>query len=101
MLEGIRVIELGGFITAPLAAMMLADLGADVIKIEPPDGDSFRRGHGSLYGSTFIAYNRNKRSGGLDPNDGEAARKLEKPGGGRGVLVDYFRPGALVKLGLE
>ncbi len=62
MLTGIRVIDLGAFITAPLAGMMLADLGADVIKVEPPDGDPFRRGHGGTYGATFVAYNRNKRS---------------------------------------
>ncbi len=47
MLEGLRVIDLGSFITAPLAAMMLGDLGADVIKIERPEGDPFRRSDGT------------------------------------------------------
>jgi formyl-CoA transferase len=101
MLEGIRVIELGAFITAPLAAMMLGDLGADVIKIEPPEGDSFRRGHGSLYGSTFIAYNRNKRSLVLDLNQETPRAALRKLVSRADVLIDNFRPAALQKLGLD
>ena len=101
MLEGIRVVELGAFITAPLAAMMLGDLGADVIKIEPPEGDSFRRGHGSLYGATFIAYNRNKRSVVLDLTQDKARRTLKKLVAGADVLIDNFRPTALKKLGLD
>ena len=101
MLEGIRVIEMGAFITAPLAAMMLGDLGADVIKIEPPEGDSFRRGHGSLYGSTFLAYNRNKRSVVLDLTDAVARRTLGKLVAGADVLIDNFRPEALKKLGVD
>lgn len=101
MLEGIRVIELGAFITAPLAAMMLGDLGADVVKVEPPEGDLFRRGHGGLYGSTFIAYNRNKRSLVLDLNDETARATLKTLVAGADVLIDNFRPAALKKLGLD
>ena len=66
MLSGIRVIDLGSFITAPLAAMMLGDLGADVIKVERPEGDPFRNSHGGQYGATFLAFNRNKRGIVLD-----------------------------------
>jgi len=63
VLKGVRVIELGTMITAPLAGMMLADLGADVIKVERPDGgDPFRSFRGGLYSPQFIAFNRNKRS---------------------------------------
>jgi crotonobetainyl-CoA:carnitine CoA-transferase CaiB-like acyl-CoA transferase len=101
MLEGIRVIEMGAFITAPLAAMMLGDLGADVIKVESPEGDSFRRGHGGLYGSTFIAYNRNKRSLVLDLNAEKPRRTLRKLIARADVLIDNFRPAALRKLGLD
>ena len=101
MLDGIRVVDLGAFITAPLAGMMLADLGADVIKIEPPDGDPFRRGHGGTYGATFIAYNRNKRSLVLDLNQAKDRRTLERLVLRSDVLLDNFRPSALARLGLD
>ena len=55
MLHGIRVIELGTVITAPLTGMMLGDLGADAIKVERPEGDPFRRSHGDAYGPMFVA----------------------------------------------
>ena len=74
MLEGVRVIELGNFITGPLAAMMLADLGAEVIKVERPEGDPFRRGHGSTYGPAFVAYNRNKKSVVIDTGSASATQ---------------------------
>jgi crotonobetainyl-CoA:carnitine CoA-transferase CaiB-like acyl-CoA transferase len=72
VLSGIRVIEQGTFITGPCAGMMLADLGADVIKIESPDGDPYRSYQGDRYSPHFQAYNRNKRSIALDLKvDGE------------------------------
>ena len=101
MLEGIRVFELGAFITAPLAGMMLADLGADVIKVESPDGDPFRRGHGGTYGATFLAYNRNKRSLVLDLNEAPAQQTLVQLLARADVLVDNFRPGVLARMGLD
>ncbi len=101
MLEGIRVIDLGAFITAPLAGMMLADLGADVIKVEPPEGDPFRRGHGGLYGATFVAYNRNKRSLALDLGTAKGQRRLARLVARADVLLDNFRPGVLQRLGLD
>src|ERR1700761_5718007 len=61
-LTGIRVVEQGTFITGPFAGMLLADLGADVIKIESPDGDPYRSYQGSQYSPHFQAYNRNKRA---------------------------------------
>ena len=100
MLEGIRVVELGNFITGPLAAMMLADLGAEVIKVERPEGDPFRRGHGSTYGPAFAAYNRNKKSIVLDTATPQGRASLAALVDTADVLIDNFRPGVLEKLGL-
>ena len=79
LLAGIRVVEQGTFITGPCAGMMLADLGADVIKIESPDGDPYRAYQGGQYSPHFQAYNRNKRSLALDmkqPADRELFERL-------------------------
>lgn len=100
MLHGIRVIELGTVITAPLTGMTLGDLGADVIKVERPEGDPFRRSHGDAYGPTFVAYNRNKRSIVLDLTTEEDRSGLLKLIDGADVLLDNFRPTVLGKLGL-
>src|ERR1700741_5479495 len=63
VLEGVRVVEMGTFITGPAAAMFLADMGADVIKVESPDtGDPFRAFKGGLYSPHFQTYNRIFRS---------------------------------------
>src|ERR1700685_1722625 len=72
-LTGIRVLEQGTFITGPCAGMLLADLGADVIKVESPDGDPYRAYQGVQYSPHSQAYNRNKRSLALNmkqPDDG-------------------------------
>src|ERR1700730_17920188 len=66
VLQGVRVIEQGTFITGPCAGMMLADLGADVVKIESPEGDPYRSYQGDQYSPHFQAYNRNKRSIAVD-----------------------------------
>jgi crotonobetainyl-CoA:carnitine CoA-transferase CaiB-like acyl-CoA transferase len=76
VLKGVRVVELGTMITAPLAGMMLADLGAEVIKVEHPEGgDPFRSFRGGLYSPHFVAYNRVKRSNKLDLRN-EACRDV-------------------------
>src|SRR3954463_6267286 len=67
-LSGVRVVEQGTFITGPCAGMMLADLGADVIKVESPTGDPYRSYQGEMFSPHFQAYNRNKRSIALDLN---------------------------------
>ncbi len=66
VLSGIRVVEQGTFITGPCAGMMLADLGADVVKVESPSGDPYRAYQGGQFSPHFQAYNRNKRSIALD-----------------------------------
>jgi len=101
MLQGVRVIDLGSFITAPLAAQLLGDLGADVIKIERPSGDPFRRSDGSYYSATFQAYNRNKRSIVIDSRT-EAGRAAQlKLIDGADVVIDNYRTPVLKKLGLD
>ena len=65
-LDGVRVLELGGFITGPYASMLLADMGASVIKVERPEGDPFRAFRDGLYSPNFVGFNRNKRSLQLD-----------------------------------
>jgi len=67
VLDGIRIVEQGTFITGPCSAMMLADLGADVIKVEAKgNGDPYRSFKKGFYSAHFQAYNRNKRAIGLD-----------------------------------
>ena len=99
-LDGIRVVEFSHMIMGPSCGLILADLGADVVKIEPtPNGDNTRRLNGSGAGF-FPTYNRNKRSIMLDlkaPEGLEVARKLVA---GADVLVENFRPGALDRMGL-
>src|SRR5262245_66159606 len=101
-LAGIRVIELTTMITGPLAGMLLADLGAAVIKIEnPAGGDPFRSFRGGRYGGHFIAYNRSKRSLTLDLRAQAASDVFLKLVRDADVLIDNFRPGVLDRLGLE
>lgn len=102
LLQGIRVLELGQIITAPLAGMMLADLGADVIKIENPDGgDPFRAFRGGAYSPHFTAYNRNKRSMTLNLRADEGKRLALRLIEGADVLLENFRPDVLPRLGLD
>jgi crotonobetainyl-CoA:carnitine CoA-transferase CaiB-like acyl-CoA transferase len=101
MLEGVRVLELGTTITAPLAAMLLADLGADVIKIERPEGDPFRSFRGGKYSPHFIAFNRNKRSVVLDLTQPSERHKLHELLATADVLIDNVRPNVLPRVGLE
>ena len=99
-LEGIRVIEFSHMVMGPSAGLVLADLGADVIKVEPVAGDKTRtlRGSGAGY---FAMYNRNKRSIRIDLKSDEgrhAAKRLVRTAD---ILVENFRPGAMDKLGLD
>jgi crotonobetainyl-CoA:carnitine CoA-transferase CaiB-like acyl-CoA transferase len=101
-LAGIRVIELANFIAGPLAGTLLADMGADVVKVEPPQGDMGRatppiRNDESV---SFVALNRNKRSLVLDLKRPEAIEILLKLAAKSDVFLEAYRPGALDKLGL-
>ena len=105
-LAGIRVVDLSTVLAGPYATMVLADLGADVIKVEPPDGDSTRGwgppwvGDGpSRTAAYYLAVNRNKRSLRLDlkaPEGSEVLRRLLIEGD---VLVENLRAGSLDRMG--
>ena len=100
VLEGIRVIEQGTFITGPAAGMMLADLGADVIKVEQPGtGDPFRAFKGGLYSPHFQTYNRNKRSSALNPKEPADLAIFDELIASADVYIQNFRPGAAERLG--
>ncbi len=99
-LKGVKVLEHGTFITGPCAAMLLADMGADVVKVELPGaGDPFRAFRGGLYSPHFQTYNRNKRSIELDtrkPADREAFERLVSEAD---VYIQNFRPGFAESIG--
>ena len=102
-LDGLLVLDLTNFLSGPYCAMLLGDLGADVIKVERPDGgDDARRMPPFVDGRSqpFAVWNRNKRSMTADlkkPEDVELVRQLALRAD---VLVENFRPGTLARLGL-
>lgn len=99
-LHGIRIVEQGTFITGPCCGMMLADLGADVIKIETPGtGDPYRSYQTGIYSPHFQAYNRNKRSITLDLKSPEDARLRDQLVATADVFIQNFRPGAAERMG--
>jgi crotonobetainyl-CoA:carnitine CoA-transferase CaiB-like acyl-CoA transferase len=101
VLAGLRVLDFGSFITAPYAAMLLAEMGADVVKIERPGGDPFRAFNGGLYSSHFQAHNRNKRSVVLDYAAPGAAAAVEALLKQADAMVLNVRPGVEERLGLS
>jgi len=100
ILESVRVVELGTYITGPAAGMHLADLGADVIKVERPGtGDPFRAFKGGLYSPHYQTYNRNKRSIALDTKDPGDLAVLHELVATADVFIQNFRPGVADRLG--
>jgi crotonobetainyl-CoA:carnitine CoA-transferase CaiB-like acyl-CoA transferase len=98
-LAGTRVVEQGTFITGPCAGMMLADLGADVIKIESPEGDPYRSYQNGQYSPHFQAYNRNKRSLALDLKSARDRQLFDGLVREADVFIQNFRPGTADRLG--
>jgi crotonobetainyl-CoA:carnitine CoA-transferase CaiB-like acyl-CoA transferase len=99
-LTGLRVIEFTHMVMGPTCGMVLADMGAEVIKIEPVDGDRTRRLLGAGAGF-FPMFNRNKKSIGIDlhsPRGAEVARKLCATAD---VVAENFKPGTMAKYGLD
>ncbi len=100
-LEGVHVIEIASYVTGPFAALLLADMGADVVKIEQPgQGDPFRGWGDRLYSATFCSLNRNKKSVTLDIRREEARDIFLKLAAGADIVIENFRPGTLEKRGL-
>jgi formyl-CoA transferase len=93
-LDGIRVVDLTSYIAGSYAAMMLADLGAEVVKVESPEGDSFRELPG------FFGWNRGKRSIALDLKTPEGREIVERLAARSDVLMENMRPGVAERLGV-
>jgi crotonobetainyl-CoA:carnitine CoA-transferase CaiB-like acyl-CoA transferase len=100
VLSDIRVLEHGTFITGPAAGMLLADLGADVLKVElPGTGDPFRAFRGELYSPHFQTYNRNKRSVTLNTKTPADLARFDELIAEADVYIQNFRPGVAENIG--
>ena len=109
-LAGVRAIELGQIAAGPFAGSLLADLGADVVKVERPDGGDGMRSwpplstagdDGTPYSENFASLNRNKRSVALDLKDRGGVDRLLRLADVADVLVENYRPGVLARLGAD
>lgn len=99
-LVGVKILDLSRLVAGNTLTMTLADLGADVLKIEPPAGDTLRDWKVRGMSTAWKAYSRNKRSLCLDFHSAEASRILIDLAAQAHVLVESFRPGTLEKMGL-
>lgn len=99
-LAGLRVVEFTHMVMGPTCGMVLADMGAEVIKVEPIDGDRTRRllGAGSGF---FPLFNRNKKSIGIDLHDPVGAEVARKLCASADVVAENFKPGTMAKYGLD
>ena len=108
-LKGIRVLEFGQFAAGPFTGSLLADLGADVVKVERPDGGdgmrtwppvSYGEADGAPFSENFASINRNKRSLAVDLKDGQSVARLKELAAACDVVIENYRPGVLQRLGL-
>ena len=100
-LSGITIFEFANYVSGPYAGMMLADLGAEVIKIEGPDGGDPFRGWGAAdYSATFGSVNRNKKSVVLDLKSAGGLAAARALAGTADILIENYRAGAMERLGL-
>ncbi|CAL9348041.1 CaiB/BaiF CoA transferase family protein [Streptomyces sp. enrichment culture] len=104
-LSGVLVADFGRVLAAPYATMLLADLGADVIKVEHPEGGDDTRAWGPPYAhgeaTYYLSVNRNKRSLALDLRDLDGRRRAAELVRRADVLFENFRPGTMAKYGLD
>ena len=102
-LDGYRIVDLTSMISGPLATMILADQGADVIKVENPDGGDHTRAANNRrngFSASFLNNNRNKRSIALDLKDPSGGQALLRLLATADVFVQNFRPGVADRMGL-
>jgi crotonobetainyl-CoA:carnitine CoA-transferase CaiB-like acyl-CoA transferase len=103
-LEGIRIIDLTSMLSGPWATMILADQGADVIKVEEPRAGDHTRSYGNRkngFSASFLNLNRNKRSVAIDLKTEKGVDLLKRLAAGADVLVQNFRPGVVERLGID
>jgi formyl-CoA transferase len=103
-LEGIRVVDQTQVMAGPFCTMLLADMGAEVIKVEPPGGEHMRHGELEIapgVAASFLAVNRNKRSVTLDLKQPEGVAILKELAATADVLVENYRPGVAARLGID
>ena len=103
-LAGIRVLEVGNYMAGPFCGMQLADLGADVVKVENPEGGDMSRQAGPFVdgeGANFLRINRNKRSLALDLKSEEGKEVFRKLVVRTDIVVENLRPGTMRGLGLD
>lgn len=99
-LDGIRVVDLTRYLAGPFGSMLLADYGADVVKVESPKGREFRSGSGTRDDYFFLTANRGKRSITIDIKKPEGRDLVLRLLDGADVLIENFRPGVMEDLGL-
>src|SRR5579863_3412931 len=103
-LAGVRVLDLTQFLSGPFATQIFADLGADVLKLEPPQGDPIRAvpphfiGGDSVY---YLCINRNKRSMAVDMKVAEGRELVKRLALSCDIVMENFRPGVLERLGIS
>src|SRR4051812_7899649 len=102
-LDGVRVIDATQVMAGPFCAMQLCDMGADVIKVEPPGGDSSRRMAGAVGSDSpgFNAVNRGKRSLVLDLRTPEGQHAFHRLAAQADIVIENSRPGVMRRLGLD
>jgi len=103
-LEGIRIIDLTSMLSGPWATMILADQGADVIKVEEPRQGDHTRSYGNKrngFSASFLNLNRNKRSVAIDLKTAKGVELVKRLAAGADVLVQNFRPGVVERLGID
>src|SRR3954465_5220679 len=96
-LSGLRVVCFSMFVPGPFASSILADLGAEVLKIEPPKGDPGR----SYVPVQFNTENRNKRSLAVDLKNPQSKKIVERLVGKADIVLEGFRPGVAKRLGID
>jgi crotonobetainyl-CoA:carnitine CoA-transferase CaiB-like acyl-CoA transferase len=100
-LDGIKIFEFASYVSGPFAGMLLADLGAEVVKFESPNGgDAFRNWGKQDYNGTFGSMNRNKKSVTLDLKTEDGRTAAQRLALSADVIIENFRPGTMERLGL-